>query len=196
MLASRVVLAVALIATGMSAGCTENLDAYSADFGAVLRGEKNFTELVDKIATQEFLPSAKIVIEKVETRTERPGEFRRSVEADRGYLFYYVTVRVINNGTMDLPVSTWQFSAIDQDESEVNAKTTIPHHDFDGSRLRSGAQRVGTLIFEMREGTEVVAVAWDGTIAKARGGWADPNAEAPDDGRPPTGDGSSGHAAA
>lgn len=166
---ARLALLVMCVAATSTAGCADRLEAHSGEFAALLRGEMNLTEVAASIAATEFSPSAQLFVEHIELNATRPGEMRATERADRGYQFYVVTVRVVNNGTVDLPVSTWHFSAVDERGSEKTAITALPHHDFDGTRLRPGGERWGTLWFEMREGSVVKALVWDGTFASSRG---------------------------
>lgn len=166
----RLALVVLLMAsTGAASGCVERMGAHATDLKALVEGDKSFGEVVAGIADKEFHPSAQLFVEHVETNRTRPGDMRATERADRGYVFHFVTVRVVNNGTVDLPVSTGQFSAQDERGSETAALTSLPHHDFDGTRIRPGGERWGTLVFEMREDLHVEAIVWDGMLASASG---------------------------
>lgn len=135
---------------------------------ALPAGLFGYEKLVGDIS---FAPGAQLKVLDVQPRPTRVGTFGETIKADPGYVFQFARVRLMNNGTIDLSAATWQFSAVDAQGSETAAALANAHDDFDGSRLRAGGVRDGTVIFQMEEGAALRAVIWQGDLAAARGTW-------------------------
>ena len=127
---------------------------------------------------EDFAPSAQLEIVSEERHATRIGVFNETIRSDPGYSFRYVTIRVTNNGSVDLGVHNWQFSAVDADGSERPATLANAHNDFDALRIRGhGGVMQGVVIFEMRDDAVLKKVRWEGDLAGAEGGWRTPDAE-------------------
>jgi len=152
-------------------------------------GESDLWAKAEEIARREFSTNATIEILNVTTATERFDEFGGRLRPDYGYLYYWAQIRVTNTGKLDVAPADWQFSAMDEMGSDHSALLGGAHHDFDASRLRHGGARVGSVVFEMREGSILTAVAWQGDLTSAIGyvpGWEPDAEEAPPAEEPPT----------
>lgn len=138
--------------------------------GAVIDGADGEGDLwarAEEIARREFSMNASLEIVGIETSDWRYDEFGGKLRPDYGYLFYHATLRLTNTGKMDLAPSTWQFSAIDAAGSDHSALLGGAHHDFDASRLRKGAARMGEVTFELREEETIAAFVWQGDFTNA-----------------------------
>lgn len=145
----------------------DQLPIIGEDLAPILRGERNVTDVAAEVAAREFRPSVQLEVVGVDLRPTRVGAFGETIRADPGYVFHYVRVRATNDGTMDLALSNWHFSALDEIGSDHMVELGADHVDFDGSRLRAGAERQGTLIFELRKGSYITGIAWEGDLATA-----------------------------
>ena len=168
----RVATILALVAAGTTPVALmeygDRLPIVGADLEPILKGERNLTDVADEVAAREFRASLRLEVVGVELRPTRIGAFGETIKADPGHVFHVVRVRAENDGTMDLAVSDWHFSALDEAGSDHAVEMGGDHHDFDGSRLRQGGAREGTLVFELRRGSAVHALVWEGDLATAR----------------------------
>lgn len=130
-------------------------------------GESDLWARAEEIAQREFSASVTLEILDVKLSKERYDEFGGRLRPDFGYDFHHAKLRLTNIGKMDVAASTWQFSALDEDGSDHAAELGGAHHDFDASRLRKGAARVGEVVFELREGSSIASVVWQGDFANA-----------------------------
>lgn len=159
---------LSLLVTSLG-GCVQRADLYVADVASVVRGEKTLEEVAQEIVAREFNPHATLEIKRVLVKPVMLGYEGEVVEADPGYAFFHARVRFVNNGTMDLSVSTWQFSSIDEAGSETNAEIPMAHQDFDAERVRKGGAREGWVVFEMEEDARLTGIVWTGLLTDARG---------------------------
>lgn len=168
----RVATVLALVAAGSTPVAVmeygDQLPIVGADLEPILKGERNITDVANEVAAREFRASLALEVVGVELRPTRVGSFGETIKADPGHVFHFVRVRATNNGTMDLAVSNWHFSAEDEVGSDHMVEMGNDHVDFDGSRLRKEASRDGTLIFELRKGSHVRAIVWEGDLATSR----------------------------
>lgn len=147
--------------------------------GAIVEGPEGESELwarAEEIARREFSATATLEIVDVRTSGERFDEFGGRLRPDYGYEFHHATLRLTNTGKMDIAASTWQFSAVDEGGSDHSAELGGAHHDFDASRLRKGASRVGEVVFELREGSRIETIVWQGDFANATASMPAPGA--------------------
>lgn len=121
----------------------------------------------EEIARKEFSVSANLSVEKVWIMDERTGTFGERIRPDPGYLFHYVQARIENTGKLDIAVSTWHFSAIDEAGSDHSVELANAHEDFDASRLGRGHARDGLVIFEIEKGSYLTGLVWQGDLGEA-----------------------------
>lgn len=167
---------VGTVLTLVAAGATpvavmeygEYLPIVGEDLKPILSGERNVTDVAEEVADREFRAGLTLEIVGIEHRGTRVGTFGEIIKADRGHVFHYVRVRAVNDGKVDIAVSNWHFSAIDEAGSDHMVELGNAHEDFDGSRLRKGAAREGTLIFELRKGSTLAALVWEGDLGGSR----------------------------
>lgn len=176
----RVSTVLALVAAGSTPVAVmeygDQLPIVGKDLEPILKGERNITDVAEEVARREFRPSLVLEVKGVELRPTRVGAFGETIKADPGYVFHVVRVRVENNGTMDLAVSDWHFSALDEAGSDHPVEMGGDHNDFDGARVRKGAMREGTLVFELRKGSHLTALVWEGDLATSRVDFTGPSA--------------------
>lgn len=120
-----------------------------------------------EIAQKQFSVNASLEVLRVWVEAERTGTFGEPIKADPGYSFHYVHARITNVGKMDFAVSTWHFSGIDEVGSDRSAELGNAHDDFDASRLPRGQSRDGVVIFELRKGSHLAGLHWQGEIGEA-----------------------------
>lgn len=120
-----------------------------------------------EIAEKQFSVNASVEVLRAWVELERTGAFGEPIEADPGYAFHYVHARVTNVGKMDFAVSTWHFSGIDETGSDRAAQLGNAHEDFDASRLPRGQSRDGIVIFELRKGSHLAGLHWQGELGEA-----------------------------
>lgn len=166
-------MVLAVLASGVAAPVVIETTT-DIDFGPLLLGDADVSAMAEKIALRDFGMNASLVVKSIHLEKTRVGTFGETIKADPGYEFHYARVAVTNSGKMDMAVSTWHFSAEDEIGSDHGVQLANAHDDFDGSRLRVGATREGTVIFQLREGSRITAVLWQGDFAKARGAWGEP----------------------
>jgi hypothetical protein len=130
------------------------------------------TGRVAQWAEGAFTPSAQLVV-LGETREDAVrGAFNETIHADPGYSFRVVHVRLVNNGTVDLGVHAWEFSAVDEHGSETSAELGLAHQDLDVTRLRGhGGALEGDVVFQMRDDARLAGVVWAGDFVQAAGNW-------------------------
>lgn len=120
-----------------------------------------------EIARKEFSINADLSVEKVWVGTERTGTFGERIRPDPGYAFHFVQARIANTGKLDFAVSTWHFSALDEVGSDHSVELGNAHEDFDASRLSAGHARNGLVIFELRHGSYLTGLVWEGDLGNA-----------------------------
>lgn len=126
----------------------------------------------ERMVAETFQPSAQLIVLGEERHPTRTGVFNETIRADPGYTFDYVRVRLVNNGTVELGVHNWEFSAADEVGSETPATLANAHDDFDAVRLRGhGGAMEGFVIFEMRADARLTKVVWSGDFVSAEGAW-------------------------
>lgn len=173
----RASLIMALVSAGAAPAVVmeygDQFPVVGSDIESVLRGA-NISEKAAEIAAREFTPSATLTVKSVQTAPTRIGVFNETIKADPGYAFFYTYVRIENTGKLDLAVSNWHFSAIDENGSDHMVELANAHEDFDGARLRAQGVRDGLLIFELPVDSRISAVVWEGDITSARGEYEGP----------------------
>lgn len=122
-----------------------------------------------ELAKEHFSASAGVTVRDVQVVDQRTGAFGERIEPDPGYHFHVATVSIENTGKVDLAVSNWHFSGIDEAGSDHFVELGNAHEDFDASRLGSGHTRAGRVIFELAQGSWLTAVTWQGDLAEASG---------------------------
>jgi len=115
-------------------------------------------------------PEVELSVLAIDYAPERVGAQGAHLEADPGYTFALVTVRLNNTGTVPAPASTWHFSAELDNGRAFNAAWNMPHHDFDGSPVMPDSNRDGTLAFQIPAGFELTKIVWRGELAWASAG--------------------------
>lgn len=142
--------------------------AQAGVFGPADSSEANDEALLTRLKTRLWNPRAELEVLSIEENRTKMGGYGNRVEADPGYVFLEVRVLVHNTGNVRLPVSTWHFSAENEQGRNVRVELSMPRHDFDGSAIPPHAVREGLLIFEVPEGTQLSAILWQGEITWAR----------------------------
>jgi hypothetical protein len=127
---------------------------------------------IESYVAEAFTPSAQLsVLDQTRVAGVR-GAFNETIHADPGYSFRVVHVRLVNNGTVELGVHAWQFSAVDERGSDTPAMLGLAHQDMDAIRVRGhGGAMEGDVTFQMRDDARLTKVVWDGDLAQASGTW-------------------------
>lgn len=120
-----------------------------------------------EIARKEFAVNGSLTAVRAWVDDERVGTFGEPIRPDPGYAFHYVQARITNVGKMDFAVSTWHFSGLDEAGSDHGVELGNAHEDFDASRLGKGQSRDGVVIFELRKGSHLTGIVWQGDLANA-----------------------------
>lgn len=118
-----------------------------------------------EIAERDFAGAANLTVLSVEVTDQRTGAFGERIRPDPGYQFHVAKVRVQNTGKIDIAVSNWHFSGLDEIGSDHSIEMGGAHDDFDGSRLGKGQARVGDLTFELQKGSYLSGMVWQGDLA-------------------------------
>lgn len=118
-----------------------------------------------EIAEREFSGDAELTVLGVTVTEQRTGVFGERIEPDAGYRFHVAKVRLQNTGKIDIAVSSWHFSGLDEIGSDHAIEPGGAHDDFDGSRLGKGQARVGSLTFELPQGSYLAGMVWQGELA-------------------------------
>lgn len=120
-----------------------------------------------EIAERDFAGAANLTVLSVELKDQRTGAFGERIRPDPGYQFHFTKVGIQNTGKIDIAVSSWHFSGIDEIGSDHAIEMGGDHDDFEGARLPKGQTRIGTIIFELREGSHLTGILWQGDLANA-----------------------------
>lgn len=120
-----------------------------------------------EIAQRDFAASAQLDVLDITITDARIGAFGERIRPDPGYAFHLLDVRFTNTGKVDVAVSSWHFSGIDDAGSDHSIELGNAHEDFDASRLSSGHSRNGKLFFELEKGTWLTALTWEGDLGSA-----------------------------
>ena len=131
--------------------------------------EGDLAAKAEEIAREQFAANATLTVLDVSVTDHRIGTFGEKIKADPGYQFHVAHVRIENTGKVDIAVSTWHFSGIDEMGSDHSVELANAHEDFDASRLGKGHARDGDVIFELEKGSYLSAVSWQGDLAEAEG---------------------------
>lgn len=168
----RVSTVLALVAAGATPVAVvefgEYLPIVGEDLKPILRGDKNLTEVASEVAAREFNASVRLEVVGVEITDRRTGVFGEAIRPAHGHVFHVVRVRAENVGTMDVAVSNWHFSAIDEIGSDHAVELGGAREDFAGERLREGATREGSVTFELRKGSRITELVWQGDLSASR----------------------------
>ncbi len=131
------------------------------------------TARIESYVTEAFTPSAQLIVLGETRASTRIGAFNETIHADPGYSFRVVHVRLVNNGTVDMGVHAWEFSAKDERGSETQAALGGAHDEMDAMRLRGhGGTLEGDVVFEMRDDARLTGVVWAGDFVQAEGAWS------------------------
>lgn len=134
---------------------------------AIAAEDSDLYTKAQEIAEKQFAVNASVEAVRAWVDVERVGTFGERIKPDPGYSFHYVQARITNVGKMDFAVSTWHFSGIDEAGSDHAVELANAHEDFDASRLAKGQSRDGIVIFELRKGSYLTGVHWQGELAEA-----------------------------
>lgn len=129
--------------------------------------DSDLWEKAEQIAEERFTGSAALTVLGVEVTDQRTGAFGERIRPDPGYAFHVANVRVENTGKMDLAISSHHFSGLDEADSDHWIEMGGAHDDFEGARLGKGQARNGEITFELRKGSWLTGVVWQGDLANA-----------------------------
>jgi len=118
-----------------------------------------------EIATRDFAGAANLTVLEVEVKDQRTGAFGERIRPDVGYQFHFAKVKIENTGKIDIAVSSWHFSGLDEIGSDHSIEMGGDHDDFEGARLSKGSARIGTVIFELRKESYLTGLHWEGDLA-------------------------------
>lgn len=129
--------------------------------------DSDLMEKAQEIAKRDFAASASLEILDVQIADQRTGAFGERIRPDVGYAFHLVDVRFTNTGKVDVAVSSWHFSGLDEIGSDHSVELGNAHEDFDASRLSPGHSRNGRLYFEIEKGSWLTQLVWEGDLGSA-----------------------------
>lgn len=126
-------------------------------------------EKAEEIAKRDFGQNASLTVTRVWNETTRLGAFGETIESAPGYHFSFARVSVHNTGKIDLAVSGWHFSGVDEYGDEHPALLGGARDDFNAGRVRAGGSIGGIVGFEIMDGSWLTGVVWQGDLANATG---------------------------
>lgn len=127
--------------------------------------DSDLMQRAQEIALRDFGGAATLTVLSVEVKDQRTGAFGERIRPDVGYQFHFTKVKLENSGKIDVAVSNWHFSGVDEIGSDHSIEMGGDHNDFEGTRLAKGQARVGTIIFQLQKGSYVAGVHWQGDLA-------------------------------
>lgn len=128
--------------------------------------DSDLFQKAQEIAKRDFAGAANVTVLEVEVKDQRTGAFGERIRPDVGYQFHFTKLAIQNTGKIDIAVSSWHFSGIDEAGSDHSIEMGGDHDDFDGARLGKGQTRVGTIIFELRKDSYLTGIRWQGDLAE------------------------------
>jgi hypothetical protein len=134
---------------------------------AELGQDGDLWEKAAQIAEERFAGAANLSVLEVKVTDERIGVFGERIRPDPGFAYHVALVRVENVGKMDLAISYHHFSGLDDAKSDHWIEMGGAHDDFQGARLGKGQSRNGEVTFELRKGSWLTEIVWQGDLANA-----------------------------
>jgi hypothetical protein len=138
---------------------------HGSDIERVLSGD-NVTQVANDIAQREFSFHVNLSVVAASSSPTLQGQLGDTLEPSQGGAFERVTLRVQNDGRLDVAVHTFHFAAKD-DAGETLPAVLGSTDQFDVNQLRQGQNATGTVAFDLPRAARLASVTWQGELANA-----------------------------
>lgn len=135
------------------------------DIQDVLDGD-SVDSVADRIAAREFKANVTLEVLTKETTREVRGQWNDTFRADRGSTYWRLTTLVTNHGRTPIGVHAYHFSIEDDTGRDHRAEFGLADGFF-VMRLPKGAEAVGEVVVQLKDGVEPARLRWLGEMGEA-----------------------------